>query len=342
MRIKPNQDDGFVSLMTTIIISLLLIVIVLSMVGLETLQLRKAEDAEQTLRAYYAAEAGVEDAVAKVLDDQITPGHGDNVCNQDLNYDIPGDSGWTCQEVSFNGSPTGKFPYSDYAVTVAPGHIAGGYDTLVIQWDQSSGPAAKYDVTSANLPSEASYVGTYSAPPFELTAIQYPTGGFSQSQVGGAVTLDNALILPGGPTAHGTGETIPYGTMPGHGPYYASCIPGRTTGYLGMATAYNCYAVVTGINTVDDHLFRIRSRYLPTEYSLTFYKGGALVKIPTGSATIDVTAQTGETYRRVISLLPLGQGAAAGLNFVMYSDQNVCKDFDVIDNKAIAGGCPTF
>jgi Tfp pilus assembly protein PilX len=338
-----KKTDGFVSLFTAIIISLLLIVIVLSMVGLETLQLRKAEDAEQTLRAYYTAEAGVEDAVSKVLDDKIYAGHGDNVCNTDYNYDIPGAAGWTCQEVSFNGSPTGKLENPDAAVTIAPGNVK--YNTVLVQWDETNGNASQYDVPVGNLPNSATYTSKYLAPPIELAIVQYPPGGFAQSQVGTTVTLGNVLVVPGGPTANGQGPIYNYnstGAPPGHGLYYGNCIPNRGTGYKGLATPYSCYAVFKGLNGADNYLFRIRSRYMPTEYSMTFYLGANAVAVPTGTATIDVTARAGQTYRRVISLLPLGQGAASGLNFVMYSDQNVCKNFNVINNKAIPTACEPF
>src|SRR5260221_6730806 len=69
---SKSRDQGFVSLLTAILISMLLLVITISLISLETFQLRKSEDAEQTLRAYYAAEAGVEDAGAKVLSGSIS------------------------------------------------------------------------------------------------------------------------------------------------------------------------------------------------------------------------------------------------------------------------------
>jgi hypothetical protein len=63
---------------------------------------------------------------------------------------------------------------------------------------------------------------------------------------------------------------------------------------------------------------------------------GNVVPVPDGTATIDVTAKAGQTYRRVISKLPLSRGAEAGLNYVIYSDTNVCKNFTVLDNVAPA------
>jgi hypothetical protein len=73
---------------------------------------------------------------------------------------------------------------------------------------------------------------------------------------------------------------------------------------------------------------------------MTFYTGnnanGSTVAVNDGTATIDVTAYAGATYRRVIAKLPSLKGAAGGLNYVMYSDTNICKDFNVINNVPVA------
>ena len=72
---------------------------------------------------------------------------------------------------------------------------------------------------------------------------------------------------------------------------------------------------------------------------MTFLNGGTIVKVPDGTATIDVTARAGQTYRRVISKLPINGGASNGLNYVMYSDTNICKGFNVMNNLATSDGC---
>jgi len=117
-----RNERGFVSLFTTIMLSLLLLVITISLVSLEAVQLRKSEDSEQTLRAYYAAEAGIEDAAAKVLSGAVTtnqtcatPGAANTT------YDATGAAGWTCQQISFSGSPTGILEHNDVAKTIDPG-----------------------------------------------------------------------------------------------------------------------------------------------------------------------------------------------------------------------------
>ncbi len=337
---QPNTQ-GFVSLFTCIMISLLLLVVTISLISLEALQLRKAEDAEQTLRAYYTAEAGIEDAVSKVL--KMTPPYVDQACVPKPNYDATGAAGWTCQQISFSGSPKGKLDKADEAKTVDPGSTTPHYQSVVFEWNQSpvSG-GAPYTVNGpfggAGFPTQAAYGAAYAAPPLELAIVEYPDGGFAAGDPG--LKLQNAVIVP-----RGLGSTgiVNYGSLVNHGPWQGKC------GALGWVnpignSAYNCYAAVTGLNAAGntDYLFRIRSRYLPTDFRMTFYTGApgsTVVKVPDGTATIDVTAKAGQTYRRVISKLPLSNGAAAGLNYVMYSDTDVCKNFEVIDNVA-QPGCP--
>ncbi len=334
-----KRQDGFVSLFTCIMISLLLMVVTLSMVTLETLQLRKAEDAEQSLRAYYAAEAGVEDAVSKVLSGVIAQGT-DQTCatvgSSKTGYDVPGAAGWTCQQISFSGNPTGKLETADAAKTIDPGTPSSNYNSVKIEWDQSSSPlpnAYNARPVAAALPAAGAW--TYAAPPVELSIVEYPRGNFSSSSAN--LKLGNVLFLPGG-----AGAALPViynAGLAGIGVQFGSCAVGNPV--------YRCSAVVSNLaNTnTDNYIFRIRSRYNPTAYRLTFYTGpnanGNIVSVPDGTATIDVTARAGQTYRRVISKLPLNNGAAEGLNYVMFSDTDICKNFIVFSETA-QPGCPAF
>jgi hypothetical protein len=362
---KFNKNTaGFVSLLTCVIISMLLLVITISLTTIENIQLSQAVDSEQSLRAYYTAEAGVEDAVSKILSGTIAPGVLDNQCLSNTTYSVPSltdpseDAGWTCQDVSFTGSPVGKLTQADQAVTVAPGHTVPNYDSVLIEWDQSAvAGTAAYNVTGA-LPTQAQYAAKYTAAPLELAIVQYPDGGFSSNDVcnsggfgipaGCTVSLENAVLVPGG-TAPLGGAKIPYSTTAGftkNGPFQANCTGRDATGAANPYgyTGYNCYAMINGLNTGDDYLFRIRSLYLPSSYRMTFFSGanggGAVVPVPTGQALIDVTAKSGVSYRRVIYNMPITDGAASGLNYVMFSDNDVCKNFDVINNVVQPPGCP--
>ncbi|HLB40768.1 MAG TPA: pilus assembly PilX N-terminal domain-containing protein, partial [Candidatus Babeliales bacterium] len=65
LKIAGSQNQrGVIALITTIVVSLLLIVITASGIALMGSELRQASDYDQSVKAYFAAEAGVEDALA--------------------------------------------------------------------------------------------------------------------------------------------------------------------------------------------------------------------------------------------------------------------------------------
>lgn len=360
--IKRTGDQGFVSLLTAIMISMLLLVITVSLISLEALQLRKAEDSEQSLRAYYTAEAGVEDAVAKVLSGVLTPSSPSG-CSSSAIGPTSAAQVWTCQQVSWTGSPSGdlKGPPEEGAVTIDPGH-QNTVHSVVIEWNQVNGnPGSYYNpwpaigCGSCNFPAGTAWNGTY-APPVELQMVEFPDGGFKASDVcakysagpgwqnsaGGAcsVKTQNLLLVPGGGAAT---ADVPYGTWAGLGPQRANCATAPRS--APRTSSYNCYAVISGLTSggTTDYLFRLRSRYVGSQYRMTFWTGangnGSMVDVPDGMVMIDVTARAGDAYRRVISQLPRGTGAASSLNYVIYSDTDVCKNFNVINDQAQAG-CP--
>lgn len=353
---RKNNQQGFVSLITTILISLLLVIVTLSMVAVEALQLRTAEDAEQSMRAYYTAEAGTEDAVAKILSKSISLTNNQSCEAGSPYYDPSGSSNWTCQQISFSGQPSGNLK-ADQAVTVDPG--TANYQSVEIEWNQSNDvTASHYDInTTTGFPSLATFqADQYAAPPIELQIVEYPNGGFNENEVcdgdpapcGGygapnEAFLSNALITPAG-NASGV---VPYtraslyqnGTL-----LQGNCAPApRANPYSGNSQ-YNCYALLSNLPANKSYLFRIRSRYADSSYRFTFWSNpdgtGNQVVVPSGMATIDVTAQAGGVYRRVVSNLPINSSAAAGLNYVMYSDTNVCKNFQVINNAPPPSVCP--
>lgn len=342
-----QSERGIVALMATVILSLLLIIITVSLVTLEVAQLRKAEDSEQSLRAYYAAEAGVEDAVNQVLAGSITP-TTTAVTNSDcigtslgVSYDSTGSAGWTCQRVSYSGTPEGKLPNPDEARTVDT-FGAPRYDRIVLQWNQISNVTnpAYFDATSAGLVGGPGF-----APPIEVSMLQYPkntTYSASDICVGGAVTgctvlLKNILIVPAG----GSGiRAVSFNTTTGNGPWQSRCLPGSLNFSVGPQnfSGYNCAAIITDFDANSDHLFRLRSRYGGSSFKMTFLDGNNIVDVPDGMATIDVTAKAGDTYRRVVSKLPLTKLASSKLNFVIYSDTDICKNYAVID-EVKQNGC---
>jgi Tfp pilus assembly protein PilX len=333
-----QEERGIVSLLSCILISLLLVTITLSVLSVEAVQLRKSVDAEQSLRAYYVAEAGIEDAAANVLNGTVTSNQGCQAGNPV--FDAAGDANWTCQQIDFTGSPAGNLGGADIATTVNPATSSPDqFHSVIVEWQQSGDPNAADYAVGGGFPPSGSY--TAAAPPLELSIVQYPSGGFAAGNP--ALTLENAVFLPAGNTANFTAN-YSSANFTNSSPYSAHCAPlGGTlpASIGGGATNYNCYAVLTNLDPTSNgyaYLFRIRSRYTSSSYKMIFKSGllgdGSVVSVPSGTALLDVTAKAGTEYRRVISELPIGSGAAGGLNYVIYSDTNVCKDFKVINDVA--------
>ncbi len=337
---RLSNQSGFVSMITVILISLLLLLVTTTMVTLEVAQLRKASDTEQSMRAYYTAEAGVEEAVKRVLAGSVL---ADQPCAR-VTYDT---AEWSCQQIEVAGQPSGKLASPNASVTVDPGFVAApGYNSVKIEWDQSASVNPAYYNTSLPLPSQSTYEATLPfAPPLEMTIVQYPSGNVSVNDVcvDGAVPpacrmlIQNALFLPGG-AAVGTANYGAAAAFSTGGPYYGNCSAARTP--------YHCQVILNGFNGANGHMFRLQSRYGASAYRMTFYAGnnasGAVVDVPDGMVTIDVTAKAGTTYRRVITKVPSPQAPASGLNYVIFSDTGVCKDFVVLGNAFPGGGytCP--
>lgn len=332
-----RRQQGAVSLLTTIIIGILLTIITTGLITLMISELRQSNDAEQSIRAYYAAQSGVEQGIEKVIA-ALAGAKVDQLCgaagSQNVNLDpgAPGAVGWTCQQITYSGSPTGSLPVPDKATQLDIGPKTS-FNSMVLEWDLTPPPfvGGFFNAPLGNFPAAAS--GWSYAAPVELAIVDYPSGSFSASAAG-AITLHNALVVPR--TVGGGTISIP--SLKGANPIAGTCNAG--------AGSYHCRAVFNGFLAGRSYLMRLRTRYVGTDYRLTFYAGGngngAVVPVPDGTATIDITAKAGDAFRRVIYKVPYQAGAATGLDYVIYSDSDICKNFGIINGNLNAAtlGCP--
>lgn len=337
-----QSERGAVALLTTIVISMLLVIITGGIITLMAAEVRQSNDAEQSVRAFYAAQSGVEDALSRVQGAAAGPLPADQTCtasssattqNLDLDATQAGVVGWTCQEIKFSSTPTGTLNQPDDAIQIDPGNTAFG--SLTVEWDTKQGQPASYYAAPANFTPAAAWQW---APPVELTVVEYPLGTFNPSVNNPAtgrpyIETRNALVRPSNGIL-GAPQNIQ--TLLGTNPFRGSCAPG--------GSAYHCRMDFTGFSAAKNYVLRLRSRYAGTGYRLTFHAGAstasATVAVPDGTASIDVTAKAGDVYRRVVYKVPYKQGALGGLNYVIFADGDVCKDFSVLNGAIATPGCP--
>lgn len=354
-----SNSRGFVSLLTAIMLSLLLLAITVSMVTVQSLTLRKAEDSEQSQRAYFAAESGVEDAVARIRTGQVLQPGGQDCSspavsqNLGLSSTAPGTYGWSCQFISFSGSPSDVIHQPDVSTTIDPS--ATSFNSLQLLWDQSANTAASGYFTSPALTGGTTAWGNH-AMPLELTVVEYPRGvNFTTKQI----NTQTALILPetagAGTIAYAPRKTYDV-TDPtranacnaahplncgidGALPVAAVCTT-ATVADLSNTGKYHCKLTMTGLNPGMSYVFRLRSRYTAEDGSnkgrfvFNFCNGSCavpanLVPVTDSTATIDVTGRAGDVYRRVIYKLPRSL-ANSGLNYALFSEVGLCQNYTII------------
>ncbi len=337
---RHSDERGAVALITAIIISILLTIITTGLISLMVTELRQANDAEQSVRAYYAAQSGVEDGIRSVI--AALPGQAQQLCgtaasrNTDLDPANPGVVGWTCQQITYSGSPTGSLPQPDKSTQIDVGTLPANANSMVISWDTTPAPGANfYNAPVGNFPAAGSW--PYAAV-LEAAMIDYPAGSFSASTPG-QILLRNALMVPR-PSGGGTYD-------------YAAIKPGAgaginpMNGICNVSRAYRCQVIINNPPRGRNMILRLRSRYTGTDYRVEFHTaangGGSIIPVPDGAATIDITAKAGDVFRRVVYRVPYKNGAASGLDYVIYSDRDICKDFSTINgliDYSRTVGCP--
>jgi hypothetical protein len=321
------NDQGAVALITTIIISILLSIVVIGVMIVTISELRQSNDNEQSIRAYYAAESGVENAISKAMALPHTSQDCSNpTLSKNLNLDPTnlGQVGWSCQQILFTGQPSGTLSQADQAVQLDL-EGAGIFHSATLEWD--TGAPKNYTPVVGALPSSAAWSASNRPAALELTVVDYPKlAPFNGSDI----NTQNYLVLPGG-----GGAIAQIGAPVGSNPLRGTC--------TGSGT-YHCKITFNGFSTTRSYMLRLRTRYVGTSYQFTFYTGangvGLKTDVPDGTATIDVTGKAGDVYRRVVYKIPFDKGAAVGLDYVLFSDTNICKDLTII-GAAISGppGC---
>lgn len=336
-----RNDQGMIALLTTVFVSILMSVITVAMVKQMVSELRQAGDYEQSQRAYYAARAGVEDAVARVINSVITNSLPNGVLPvqddcQSNNYfkDLTGTVasyndvrvGWTCQRIYYGRADgtKGRLSKPDVATQVDASGAPYPYDTMELSWDMASRPSIP---GAASLFPSAGGWSSSTPPPLEITVVRYPTGAFNGGST--VVGTANALFYP----TSLSNRSINIASFSGANPVAASCAN-------RSGADYNCKIILNGFDSRNyNYIFRVRSRYSGTDWRMIFKNGGVAVAVPDGSATLDVTSKVGNAYRRLLYKLPYNRGASAGLDYVIYSDNGFAKNCQIDTDRSYIPSC---
>ncbi|MBW3538220.1 hypothetical protein KY386_01870 [Candidatus Parcubacteria bacterium] len=318
-----QDQKGVVALATTIIVSLLLLIITTAMVSLMMGELRQAEDADQSIRAYYAAEAGAEEALLE-LKRAINSGGALSFSGNCVASSVA-DIAYTCKRITATSNTLENKSARDRSQQFEI-PASAGFNRIDLSWNISGfeqDPLAPNPFPFiSNFPPGASW--NFPAV-MELSDVTYPSGTFTA----GNINLQTLVLRPNrtGGAATGIGAVGPVSV--------------RCTANVPQNDPYNCRISITGFNAGQNHILRLRPRYAGAHYKLEFYNNGTRVSVPDQNAAVDVTARAGDVFRRIRINVPIRSGAASGLDHVLFSDTDICKNFEVRDgNNSAVGMCP--
>lgn len=335
-----NADRGVVALITSIIVGLLLIVITAGAISLMGNELRNAADFDQSVKAFYAAEAGIEDTLAKIRADILAGNQIDakTACapfsEEDSNLSGDGVVSYTCQLIDTSSNTLVGELAAEEAVQI---DLSGmpRYTHLFISWNQrgSSDPQSANPSTwqsqsgqtiPPSFPSGSAWVGNFPAV-LETTLVQYPQSPeFDSSQI----RSKTAVIKPSasGSTSPNTVITahLSSGTLPPN-PINTRCVPNTSVG------GYDCQASFSSFPDANHYFLRLLSRFGSTHYKIEAFNGlcgeGCKVEIPDAFLSIDVTGKAGDVFRRVLLKIPLADQPK--VNFVLLANDSICKVLEI-------------
>jgi len=359
MRIKPVQhQSGIVALITVIFSSILFSVVIIAMVGIVSTEQRQASQADLTNRAYFAAEGGVEEgllqlknAIANCSSYASCPAFNGSTdieghcLTQSAATTGPSGASYTCVILNHESN--------DATDTLTPDGDAYQLDLssiqniskIVIKWHIPGSQLAAStttDGTNYTLPATGnsfSNVNSWGYPAvLEVQSILFNANAATYNPNTDLKLFEDVLS----PTS--TGGTI----TEDDDASAASNANASANAYCQLASAipsdgYACSETINISNSQGGNysrILRLRSRYAQAHVDVEVFTGVGGVtqaQIPDSFETLDVTAKSGNTYRRVRAKVLIQQNTVA-LDYALYSDTDICHDFEIRSSKSTAGG----
>lgn len=328
---KMNQryQNGFVSIIVTMILLVVTSLLVISFAFLARQNQTRNLNQQLSTQAFYAAESGVNDAVAKLQAGKLTDnsdcaGTASTLGEASLNVS------YTC--VLVNQSPT-NLQYdsvgSDQSVVVHVKTAVAG--TLRISWQSKSGdtifaPTANNNfylpqAAVANTPSAATSFGLDQG----IAAFPNHTGLVRATIIPTAAATSTTSLMAASrtfflyPLANGAASQAGSGSADG------TFISGNcnTNNNSGTFPKF-CNADISGAPT--DFYLRLKGIYQPSAVEVQVLSGGAAQSITGAQAVIDATGKAQNVERRIQVRLPLTKNYLYP-EFAVETADTICKRF---------------
>lgn len=326
---KTNKQQGAVALITAMIVSILLMITTAGMVSVTVKSLRQSTDGAQSTKAYYAAEGGLEEALLSLRN-----GNRLNACDGATSGDSAKDGVVTCTRVSQSANEVTGELGKDQSTQVDLSSVTGMV-AIKVEWGLDTYDAAQIPNYGANgFPEPNKATGTTwgkQAPGvIELGVVEYPRGReFKIPEVGfyEGITAPKSA-RSGDPSSNLQANSLyNYKSLPNSTP------TNQTKAYVANCAApapYQCSTAPFGFVDSSSYVLRLKSLYNGMRYRVTAIGlGNVVLDIPNTMYTIDVTARAGDVFRRAQTSFSTAPDGISGLDYVLYSDTNICKAYEI-------------
>lgn len=349
---RPNR--GLSALLLTVILSLIMVIFIVGLTVISTRELRQSSQLDQSARALYGAEAGVQDALTKLSQDpsftEDCPAPGGiptqlNVSNYSDNLSSD-QIAWVCRTVGNSGSQVEGTLSRDNAAqfNLTQYKMPNNSDKVThikVEYANPS-PGSSFQVTNladcfyprfpanTNCSNGTGYNPWTAPPAIELGLVWWPRGNGVQiyNEPNGIIGLPvrNILVMPAKDDQPQSNSGVK-----------SDCNSARQYNCILRHGNSNLIPLNTVTSTSGDQnwIFRLRPRYTGTNYRLTFYSCGnddqsCRVNVRFPFAVIDVTGRSGDTYRRIKAYKPLIPDTIYNnLDNVLVSGTEICKNLIV-------------
>lgn len=359
MRSVRQQQQGFVSIIVTMIIIALVSLIALGFAFLARQNQRQTTDRRLSAQAFYAAESGVNDATSAIKSGSLT---GDvTTCGAFAGNELDANNKYTCVLVTQAPTSLVYDSISQDNSTIVRVRTSENVANLRISW-QDAGSGNQFAASGGKfyLPQEKAIKGNATSPyltggPGAQTAAFPNHTGMLRTTIipaSAANSTDNLLnnsqtvyLYPDGNASASNSGNVAFrtgGNLASEGVFGSGqCNTGNT-----VATTPNfprfCNTNITGINS-NDFYIRLRAIYRPVAVTITATGASSSnpLSVTGAQAVVDSTGKSLDTLRRIQVRVPLSPSYYFP-EFAIESANTICKRFTAWGGGAMVDPAPPY
>lgn len=317
-----HDERGMASFMVTTVLILVIGLIVIGFSQVAQRNQRETLDRQLSTQAFYAAESGVQAAIAEVrskMVEGLPPNKTD--CGPDSNYPnavkLSGDDvKVTCMLITAEIDNLMYTGVSENTPTIVPLISANGqqFSQVNISWENDTGESA-VPCTASGFTAKSSWNCGLGV--LRVDVADAPTNDATQTAM--SAFFDPLYNVSGANETNA--PTVVYGS--GGGLAHGYCSNGAS------GNQPKCFAKVSGLTT-NTYYMAIRSLYKPSTVKISARNAAGQAVNLLGQVQIDVTAKAQDVLRRIQVRMPLEARETSSLpGYAIESSASLCKRFAV-------------